>query len=105
MQVSTRKPWEALIEQDNSEALYFDGLDDAVVGIGYRHTKQPLVVYSQTKILDILAAQAETDRSKFMSNAECREMALEWFGFNIEGAWCGEGTPIIIYDDPDHREE
>ena len=27
------------------------------------------------------------------------EEALEYFDYNVQGAWVGEGTPIFVYDE------
>jgi hypothetical protein len=33
-----------------------------------------------------------------MTLDEAEQSAVEYFEFNIEGAWVGEGTPVIIDD-------
>ena len=71
-------------ELEGSGALTADGLDDAVLGIGYRCSKEPLLVYSVDKVIEILV------RRDGMTPDEARE----FFEFNIGGAWMGEGTPI-----------
>lgn len=71
----------------DSEALVIDGHDEAIIGIAQQFTNDPLVAYSMTKILDGLVAMG-------MSHEE----AMEYFSFNIQGAWMGEGTPIIVDD-------
>ena len=64
-----------------------DGLDDAFIGIGRRCGQPDLAVYSKSIAVKVLEAQglSETD-------------ALEYFEFNVEGAWIGEETPIWFYE-------
>ena len=75
-------------ELDDDELLTADGLDAAIIGVGYRCGQQPLVVYSVEKVIDIL--QVEMD----MTYAD----ASEYFSFNIEGAWAGPSTPLWVYE-------
>lgn len=71
----------------DSEALVIDGMDSAIIGVAQQFTNDPLVAYSMTKIIGCLTEQG-------MSYEE----ALEYFSFNIQGAWMGEATPIIVDD-------
>jgi hypothetical protein len=66
------------------EIIIFDGLDEAFIGVGQQFTKF-LACYSREKILEIL----EKDGMEL-------EEAIEYFEFNIAGAYLGESTPIII---------
>ena len=79
--------WDFINEElEGAGALTADGLDDAVLGIGYRCSKEPLLVYSVDKVIEILV------RRDGMTPDEARE----FFEFNIGGAWMGEGTPIWL---------
>ncbi len=60
-----------------------DGFDDAIIGVDSRSMK---LIYSQKKIIDILVQDMTLDD------------ALEYFNFNIEGAYMGEKTPIFCID-------
>ena len=64
------------------EFLFVDGMDDAIIGL----TTKLIVVYSADECIKILM--------KDMLEIE----AIEYFNFNIEGAYMGEKTPIYIYD-------
>lgn len=66
-----------------NEALFCDGLEEALVGIGKRFT-HPVAVYSRAKVLEIL--------QRNMSEEE----AFEYFDFNIAGAHVGENTPVFL---------
>ena len=71
---------------EDSEALLCDGFDDAIIGVAERINLGPVVAYDVDKIIEILMKRGDmTD-----------EEALEYFYFNIKGAWMGEGTPIFI---------
>ena len=73
--------WQLL---EDEECLTADGFDDAVIGILYGI--EPKAVYSVRKIVDILM--------KDMSY----EDAVEYFEYNIGGAFVGEKTPVYVYD-------
>ena len=73
---------------DLSEALKFNGFDTAILGHGGQFSKPSLLVYSQTKIIETLRFR----------DGMTEEEAIEFFDFNIAGAWMGEGTPIIVDD-------
>lgn len=64
----------------NQEAVMWDDMDEAVIGI----TDEGRVVYDIDKMLTIF----------------CRDMneedAIEWINFNILGAHLGEYTPVHI---------
>jgi hypothetical protein len=68
------------------DILTANGLDDAIIGVGTRCGQPPLAVYDVSKVLDILV-----DR-----DGMTYEEAEEYFGFNIEGAWVGEQTPVWL---------
>ena len=70
------------------EAVKFDGLDDAHIGLGAQYTNGHLLIYSARKILSILMKRDGMDY----------EEACEFFEFNIACLWAGKGTPIIVYD-------
>lgn len=65
--------------------LFMDGFDEAIEGLVEPMDGPPLVVYSEEKILQMLAEQ-------FGDYAE----AMDHYYFNIAGAYMGEGTPLIM---------
>ena len=81
-----RDATERALEELNPEALFMDGLDEAIVGIGCQYSKSPVVVYDEERIIFSLISEQEMEF----------EEAWEWYSFNIAGAWVGENTPIII---------
>jgi hypothetical protein len=77
----------ALILEDREESfLLADGLEEAFIGIGYSfHT--PIAIYSKKKAIKCL-------EKKGMD----KEQALEFFDYNIAGAYVGDQTPIFLED-------
>jgi hypothetical protein len=67
------------------ELLMADGFDDAVIGIATDFTK-PRLIYSVTKCIEILMKDMEYDE------------AIEYFDYNVSGAFVGELTPIWCWD-------
>lgn len=75
-----------ILEENLSEeetVLLADGFENAFVGIG-RQFGKPIAVYDRKKCIKILMED--------MSYEE----AEEYFGFNVEGAWVGEQTPVFL---------
>ena len=73
------------IKDANPEALFADGFDDAIIGIGRRCGQPSIVVYSASKCVHVLIDQGLTP-----------EEAEEHFGFNVVGAWMGPNTPMFV---------
>jgi hypothetical protein len=69
--------------------LKADGLDEALIGVGRRCGQDEILVYSVNRCLEILMADGAT-----------HEEAVEYFEFNIMGAWVGPETPMWVYEDP-----
>lgn len=76
---------EWLAERDD-EAVMFDGLDGAVVGMGVRCGQPPIVVYDRARILRILVER----------DGMTEDEADEFCAFHIEGGWLGPRTPIVV---------
>ena len=76
---------ERLVEA-NGDALLADGLEDALVGIANRFGMPPVAAYDRDKCIEIFMKR----------DGMTHEDAEEHFGFNVIGAWMGEGTPVFI---------
>lgn len=75
---------EQIIERfSDEEFLKADGLDEAVVGVV---PKTMQLVYDINKVIQILVHDGMDE-----------DDAVEYFEFNIEGAYVGEKTPVFIY--------
>jgi len=72
------------IAEYNPEAMFADGHDHAIMG----YSSDGKVVYSANQIIDGLMNEGMTN-----------EEAVEYFHFNIEGAYVGEFTPIYMYEE------
>jgi len=59
----------------------------AIIGHFSRCGKPTVVVYDAEKVIDTMVTK----------DGMTREDAEEFFQFNMEGAWCGEGTPAFLY--------
>ena len=68
------------------DLLFADGYDDCIMGLTFRDEK-PVVLYSADRVIEKL--------SKDMTEEE----ALEFFDFNIAGAYVGERTPMFWYNE------
>lgn len=64
-----------------------DMFDAAIEGVLVRCGQDPFIVYSESKVIDILVDVASLSPDD----------ALEYFEFNIQGAWLGDGTPGFLY--------
>ena len=65
------------------DILLADGFDDALVGVSSKN----IAVYDIDKCIEVL--------SKDMTAEE----AMDYFYYNVEGAYMGEQTPIYIHSD------
>lgn len=75
------------VAEYNEDALLADGFEKALIGVAERINLGPVAAYDVEKILEILM---ERDGMEYAD-------ALEFFEFNIKGAWMGEFTPVYIY--------
>jgi hypothetical protein len=82
-----RKIVDTYLEQHEESSLFADGLDAAIVGVGRQFSHPPVVVYDYHRVIEILM---QRDKMSY-------EEAVEFFSFNIIGAWVGEQTPIFIH--------
>jgi hypothetical protein len=67
----------------NPEAILWDGLDDAIIGISIDNR----AVYGLNKMILLFQQQGMSE-----------EEAMEWVDFNIISAYVGEYTPIHIWE-------
>ena len=89
-----------LISEFNEEALVCDGFDDAIIGMAERINLGPVVAYSVEKIIEILMSQsditeADLDEDETLEGRKYTD-AIEYFEYNIKGAWMGEFTPVFV---------
>jgi len=68
----------------DEEILKADGFDDAVIGVDEKTMR---LIYSVGRCIEILVEDGMT-----------MEDAIEYFDFNVSGAWVGDKTPIWSQD-------
>lgn len=79
------------IAEMNPEALFADGFEDAILGVGQRCGSPLLVVYDADKCIDILVKR----------DGMTVDEANEFFSFNTLGAYVGENTPLFVWRTPE----
>lgn len=94
MRAGSGSPWrsvfdreQAMIELEEAEALLIDGSHThrALVGVGRRFGQPLLAVYDRARLVEC-----------FIGVGMTYEDAEEWVCVNIEGAWVGESTPLVL---------
>lgn len=73
------------ISEEYPDLLKADGLDDAIIGVVQRMGIQA-ICYDEDKVIEILMER----------DSMTLEEAIEYFDFNIAGAWVGESTPFFL---------
>ena len=73
--------------EEFEDTVFYDEFDAAFVGFGWQFNVGPVAIYNQDLVMDILKARGMDE-----------EGALEYFSFNVIGAYVGERTPIFLTD-------
>ena len=68
------------------ETLLFHGYDAAIIGTTNSWTAVTKVIYDGEKLVEMLLECGMTD-----------DEAMEYIAYNMDGAYMGEGTPIIMW--------
>ena len=69
--------------------VFYDEFDAAFVGFGWQFNVGPIVIYDQDKVIEILVANGDEDsEDPYMD-------AMDHFGYNVQGQYVGERTPIF----------
>jgi len=84
------------IADENPEALFADGLDEALIGPMRRCGQPTLAAYSYRKAVEALMRPGST-----FDEGLSYEDAVEWMEFNVVNAWMGPNTPAWVYDEDD----
>ena len=72
-------------QYSDTELLFADGFDDAIVGVSQQFNSLS-VAYNKNKCIEILMTRDKMSR----------EEAMEYFEYNIVGAYVGQHTPSFI---------
>ena len=70
----------------DEQFLKAEGFDDCVIGVCHRYGQSLLLAYDEEKVIKKLMKRDKMTR----------EDALEFYTFNIIGAWVGKQTPVFI---------
>ena len=79
----------AMLAVGNPEAVLWDGLDAAIIGIGLRDGK-PVAVYGYNALIDAFLAREPQWTV---------DDAMEWIDYNIANTYVGPFTPLLQYED------
>ncbi len=71
--------------EDFEDTVFYDEFDAAFMGFGWQFNVGPVAVYNQDLVMEIL-----------MEDGTSEEDALEHFGYNVQGSYVGERTPIFL---------
>ena len=72
--------------EDAETMLFADGFDDAIIGVGNVFGGKLCAIYDT----DLVLKQCMKDGMEY-------DEALEYFDFNIAGAYVGDQTPIFMH--------
>jgi len=94
---------EDVIELVDEEAIFFDDLDSAIIGVAERCGMNTVVCYDKDKAIEALKetfVDVELDEDEIADGVTVdqkkEEMAIEWFYYNTLGAYVGDYTPVFI---------
>jgi len=73
--------------------LKIDGHDNAILG--------PAMIWRGNTTVDVLVYDAEVIRDNLVKEGMDREEAREYIEFNIEGAYMGPHTAILVWPNDD----
>ena len=76
--------------------MKIDGHDNAVIGVSFTWRNQRQV--------QLLVYDAEIIRDNLVKEGMTPDEAREYIEYNIEGAYVGEGTPILVWPDDEWME-
>ena len=68
------------------EVLLADGFEDAFVGMTEIFNRPPLATYDRDKCIEILMER----------DGMSHDDAIDFFNYNVTGAWVGESTPAFV---------
>ena len=71
--------------------------DNAVVG--------PAMIWRDQSLVDVLVYDGEQIRENLMRDGMTSEDAREYIEFNIEGAYVGQDTPVIVWPNDEWGQE
>tara|TARA_Y100000310_G_scaffold201530_1_gene201631 strand:+ start:878 stop:1162 length:285 start_codon:yes stop_codon:yes gene_type:complete len=88
-----RKAIAEWIEDQSAEVLLADGFEGAFIGICERFGMQPVAAYDRDKCIEIIIERSGPNE---LTDEEAYMEAVEFFDFNVIGAWVGDLTPVFV---------
>ena len=77
--------------------LKIDGHDNAIIG--------PAMIWRDSTTVDVLVYDAEIIRENLVKEGMHSDEAREYIEFNIEGAYMGPHTPVLVWPQDQWDEE
>jgi hypothetical protein len=74
------------IQEEHPDKLVMTGYDDCIIGMASRIGMEDCVAFDKDKVLEKLRKVEKMTE----------EDAIEWFEFNMIGAYVGETTPVFV---------
>ena len=84
-----------MVAEVNEDAILFDDLDEAIIGMVERAGIVSVAIYDYEKCVRIFMEK----------DGMSREDAIEWMEFNVVGAYVGEHTPMFLHAFEEEIEE
>jgi hypothetical protein len=87
-QKQAESTFKEIVEEINEvagEGLFADGLERALIGYVERFGMEPVALYDRDRCIEILMEDSDVTE----------EEAVEYFDFNVAGAWVGTSTPAF----------
>lgn len=94
-----------VLEIVDDEAIIYDDLDSAIIGVTERCGMPDVVCYDYDKLIEALKNTFK-DEDIELDEYEIEEgltiddkktqIAIEWYEYNIKGGYIGEYTPIVV---------
>jgi len=82
-----------IIAETNPDAILFDDMDEAIIGLGQQWGGNTVVIYDRNKSIEIFADKFKEDNDTM---EEAYSEAIEYFEYNVEYAYVGKNTPIFL---------
>jgi hypothetical protein len=76
----------AYLEDANPDALLADGLDAALIGVVRKPCQGEVALYHEARCIEIFMEDLDLDYTG----------AVEYFEFNVVGAYVGVNTPVFL---------
>jgi len=83
------------LENEEIDYLKVDGFDDCIIGICERFGMDSVLAYDYEMMIEKLTEDFMTEE-QFTDLDDAHDASVQYFDFNIIGAWMGDSTPVFI---------